>query len=103
MSGTGASSVARIDAECDTFDDNDEILGNDLTGPVCAVGSVWYHDLAATYNRDTWVVSLGINNVADEDPPLVDRTVGSNRMNRLTSSGHDQFGRTVFLNFTKSW
>jgi len=102
-SGTSASSVARIEAECDTFDDNDEILGNDLTGPVCSIDSQWYHDVSASYSRDTWNVSLGINNAADEKPPVVDRTVGSNRFNHVTSSGFDQFGRSWFLNITKSW
>ena len=90
-SGTSASAVARIDAECDTFDDNDEIAGTDLTGPICSVDSQWYHDIAASYTRDTWLISAGINNVADEAPPVVDRTVGSNRFNHLTSSGYDQF------------
>jgi iron complex outermembrane receptor protein len=97
---THASTVASIDAECDSFDDSTEIAGTTPTASVCTAAEAWYNDISATYSGDTWSVSAGINNVADEEPPLVDMSVGSNRLGRVTSSGYDQFGRTIFVSAT---
>ena len=100
LAETHASSVASIDAECDSFDDSTEIAGTTPTAAVCTAAEAWYNDISATYSGDTWSVSAGINNVADEEPPLVDMSVGSNRLGRVTSSGYDQFGRTLFVTLT---
>ena len=48
-------------------------------------------------------VTFGVNNMFDEDPATVSRGAGSNRLNRVTSSGYDQFGRSWFLNVTKGF
>jgi iron complex outermembrane receptor protein len=100
ISDTHASTVASIDAECDSFDDSTEIAGTTPTAPVCTADEGWYNDLAATYSADRWSVSAGVNNVADEEPPIVDMSAGSNRLGRVTSSGYDQFGRTFFVTAT---
>jgi len=100
LAGTHASAVASIDAECDSFDDSTEIAGTTPTASVCTAGSGSYNDLAATYSADKWSVSVGINNMFDAKPPLVDMSAGSNRLGRLTSSGYDQFGRTMFATAT---
>ena len=100
LSGTQASTVASIDAECDSFDDSTEIAGTTPTAPVCTADEGWYNDIAATYSADRWSVSAGINNMFDEEPPIVDMSAGSNRLGRMTSSGYDQFGRTFFLTGT---
>jgi iron complex outermembrane receptor protein len=100
ISDTHTSTVASIDAECDSFDDSTEIAGTTPTAPVCTADEGWYNDLAATYSADRWSVSAGVNNVADEQPPIVDMSAGSNRLGRVTSSGYDQFGRTFFVTAT---
>ncbi len=100
LADTHASRVASIDAECDSFDDSTEIAGTTPTASVCTADEAWYNDISATYAADTWSVSAGINNVADEEPPIVDMSAGSNRLGRVTSSGYDQFGRTLFVNAT---
>jgi iron complex outermembrane receptor protein len=100
MSDTEASRVASIDAECDSFDDATNRAGNTPTASVCVAAEAWYNDLSATYRGDTWLVSAGVNNVADESPPIVDMSAGSNRLGRVTSSGYDQFGRTFFVTAT---
>jgi len=100
LAGTHASRVASIDAECDSFDDSTEIAGTTPTASVCTADEAWYNDISATYLADSWSVSLGVNNVADEGPPIVDMSAGSNRLGRVTSSGYDQFGRTLFVNAT---
>jgi iron complex outermembrane receptor protein len=89
---------------CDNFVVRPDLLvTTEATVGVCDAASAWYHDLSATYAQDTWTVTGGIKNVADEQPPLITRGAGSNRMNRVTSSGYEQFGRQFFLSFSKAW
>ena len=100
LAGTHTSTVASVDAECDSFDDATNRAGTTPTASVCTAEEGWYNDIAATYSADTWSISAGINNLLDEEPPLVDMSAGSNRLGRLTSSGYDQFGQTFFLTAT---
>ncbi len=97
---THASRVASIDAECNSFTDATNFAGTTLTASYCVAEEAWYNDLSATYSADTWSVSAGINNVLDEEPPLIDMDAGSNRLGRVTSSGYDQFGQTFFVTLT---
>ncbi len=60
------------------------------------VDGIWYTDLSLTYGQDTWSASIGINNLLDEEPPLIDTSEGPNRNNAVSSSGYDFFGRTWF-------
>ena len=62
-----------------------------------------YHDLSATYQRDDWAVSLGVRNVFDKEPPLIDFGQGPERMNYVVQSTYDLFGRRAFLNLQKSF
>ena len=78
-------------------------MTTEATANVCDADSRWYNDLSATYAQDTWNVTAGIKNIADETPPLIARSAGSNRMNRVTSSGYEQYGRQFFLMFNKAW
>ena len=100
LAGTHASRVASIDAECDDFVDQTHFDLINPTASFCVAEEAWYNDLSATYQADSWTVSVGVNNVADEQPPLVDMDAGSNRLGRVTSSGYDQFGRTLFVTAT---
>jgi iron complex outermembrane receptor protein len=103
---TTAPAVRRTETtgNCDDFVFRPDLLTTteDTVG-VCDADSRWYNDLSATYARDTWNITGGVKNVADEQPPLITRGAGSNRMNRVTSSGYDQFGRQWFLMFSKAW
>lgn len=105
IDGTTADAVARSaqGADCDNFVVDEYVDVTEPVANVCDAGSVWYNDLSATYYRETWTVTGGIKNVADEQPPLIARSAGSNRMNRVTSSGYDQFGRQFFLNVVKAF
>lgn len=60
--------------------------------------SVWYHDLSLTYDRDEWSASLGVRNLLDEKPPLIDQGSGPSRMNVVVQSTYDLYGRRAFLN-----
>jgi iron complex outermembrane receptor protein len=67
--------------------------------------SEMYHDLSATYERDDWAVTLGIKNIFDNMPPLVnqDTDEAPSRMNFVVQSTYDLFGRRAFLNLRKSF
>lgn len=67
-----------------------------LSRDVDSIDSIWYTDLSVSYLSDMWSVSLGVNNLFDEDPPLIDVSEGPNRNNAVSSTGYDFFGRTVF-------
>ncbi|MEZ5561041.1 MAG: TonB-dependent receptor [Pseudomonadales bacterium] len=104
LDGTHAGIDASLSADCGIFQLDEGFIGSPNVAPVCNADSIWYHDVSGTYNFDeTLYVTLGVNNVADEDPPLISRSAGSNRLNRVTSSGYDQFGRSYFLQLTKSF
>jgi iron complex outermembrane receptor protein len=102
---TTADSVARSpqNADCDNFVVSEALTTTEPTARVCDAASRWYNDLAATYSGDTWTMTGGIKNIADEQPPLIARSAGSNRVNRITSSGYEQFGRQFFVTFTKAF
>ena len=94
----------RPHTDCDNFVVRPDLLvTTEATANVCDADSRWYNDLSATYAQDTWNVTAGIKNIADETPPLIARSAGSNRMNRVTSSGYEQYGRQFFLMFNKAW
>lgn len=58
------------------------------------------HDISATYNRDNFSLTAGINNVADEEPPLIGWNAGPNRNNAVTLARYDQIGRSYFVRLT---
>lgn len=61
------------------------------------VDSVWYTDLSLNYLfDDNWSVTVGVNNLFDEEPPLIDSNEGPNENNAVSSTGYDFFGRTAF-------
>lgn len=58
------------------------------------------HSVSLGYSADTWGVTVGVSNVFDEDPPLIDGGLGD-RNNVVTSAGYDVFGRSFFVDLTK--
>lgn len=63
--------------------------------------SVWYHDLSLSYDRDEWSATLGVRNLLDEEPPLIDQGQGPSRMNIVVQSTYDLYGQRAFLNLTR--
>lgn len=101
---TEASRDAATQADCGVFGPNTGLAGRPSTTPFCEADSAWYEDLSLTYRWDESLrITGGIKNVSDEEPPLIDMSAGSNRLNRVTSSGYDQVGRSYFLNLTKQF
>ncbi|MEM1174809.1 MAG: TonB-dependent receptor [Pseudomonadota bacterium] len=79
---------------------NSSQFDTDTFGPVRGVTEAeaqWQNDLSVTYNADQWRVTAGINNIFNEEPPLIDQGGGPNRNNAVTSARYDQIGRSFFL------
>lgn len=103
ISGSGADMDVRIANDCDTLDDALFRTGPNQLHPVCDAPGAWYEDVSVSYRLDTVFLTVGVNNIADKQPPLVSSAAGSSRANRLTSSGYDQLGRTVFFTATAAF
>jgi iron complex outermembrane receptor protein len=60
---------------------------------------MWYHDLAVNYTLENVSLTLGINNLTDESPPIVDNTIGApNNNGAVAGTGYYFFGRSAYLN-----
>ena len=58
------------------------------------------HTASINWEVDNYAVTLGVKNVFDKEPELVDEGFGQlNKRNIPLGVGYDFFGRTVFLNF----
>jgi iron complex outermembrane recepter protein len=67
--------------------------------PVTRAEGQWHHDLSVTYNSDNFSITAGVNNLLDEEPPLIAENAGPNRNNAVTSVRYDLIGRSYFLRF----
>lgn len=68
------------------------------------VDSVLYHDLSVSWRSDTWRVTTGVNNLLNEDPPLVDQNTADATLggtNVPLGAGYDMIGRRFFINVSK--
>ena len=68
------------------------------------VPNYYRQTLALGYKAAKWDVTLGVKNLADVKPPVISAQAGYNRVgNAPLYSGYDYFGRTVYLNASKSF
>ncbi|WP_444998330.1 TonB-dependent receptor domain-containing protein [Aliikangiella sp. IMCC44359] len=104
QSETHANDTISKTIRCDDFVASAELIKPDGTRPnvqpICEADAAFYLDASLSWTQEDFRLSFGINNVFDKQPPLIAMGAGSNRANRVTSSGYDQFGQTYFLNAT---
>lgn len=60
----------------------------------------WHHDMGLSYNFQQGALTIGVNNIFDEQPPLIGQGAGPNRNNAVASGRYDLIGRSYFANFT---
>lgn len=67
-------------------------------------------DASVSYEADDWTFRIGLQNVFDEDPPLLDQDAAQNSNIGSVSArnvplgvGYDQIGRRVFVGVSKSF
>ena len=84
-------------------DSSQILLSAGPTRSITAAEGQWHHDLGLTYNWETAAVTVGVNNLTDEKPPLISWNAGPNRNNAVSSARYDQIGQSYFVNFVKSF
>jgi len=69
------------------------------------VGEYLISDISASYSADDWSFRIGMQNVFDEEPPLVDQDATGNvsARNVPLGVGYDQIGRRIFVGVAKSF
>jgi iron complex outermembrane recepter protein len=61
------------------------------------------HHLSLQYKADKWAVTAGVRNLADREPPSISQGFTNRVGNTMLYSGFDYFGRTYFVNVTKTF
>ena len=100
--------IGQQDTDPESYDEFDDgILGNSDTcyGPpddvLCRdigyADSYLNHTIGVRYEKYNWEVLFSVQNLTDEEPPLVDGTEVFSRSNRPLGVGYDLLGRTFFL------
>lgn len=66
--------------------------------------AVWYHTVSARWDQDTWALTVGMENVFDEEPPIVSVDSASRRGNvPVFGSQYDLRGRSAFIRAQKTF
>jgi len=84
-------------------DSSQILLSAGPTRSITEAEGQWHHDMGVTYNWETAALTVGINNITDEKPPLISWNAGPNRNNAVSSARYDQIGQSYFVNFVKSF
>lgn len=63
------------------------------------------HDISVRYNAgDSWGLVIGMNNVFDKNPPLLDQDVGATLIGNVPAGiGYDVRGRSMFVTASKTF
>ncbi|MEO1039769.1 MAG: TonB-dependent receptor [Pseudomonadota bacterium] len=78
----------------------------DFSSSITSADAVFYHDLSIAYERPEWVVRVGVNNLLNDDPPVIDRDssgVDLASQNAPLGSGYDLVGRRFFVNVARQF
>lgn len=100
--------IGQQDTDPESIDDFDDgLLGTSDTcaGPpddvLCRdignADSYLNHTIGVRYDKYNWEVVLTVQNLTNEEPPLVDGTEVFSRSNRPLGIGYDMLGRTFFV------
>lgn len=93
-----------VDAFDDTSGNGDTCFpGECVARDVGFADEYFRHDVSLRYNMDTWTFRVGVNNVFNEAPPLVDGDeIQTNPdTNVPLGAGYDLIGRRYFVNVQK--
>jgi iron complex outermembrane receptor protein len=71
--------------------------------PVSQTKDYIVHDMSISWTNDDYRLNVGIRNVFNEAPPLVDKNGTFSNTNIPLGVGYDTFGRTPFINFTAAF
>ena len=94
-----ANYIAGEEDELADFGEYRPCLGLDvLCRPIARTAVHWTHSTSLTWSPRDWSVTLGVVNVFDKEPPLMDRAAPEVQLNNIPlGAGYDLLGRRVFL------
>ncbi|MEM8616551.1 MAG: hypothetical protein AAGF20_06410, partial [Pseudomonadota bacterium] len=77
----------------------------DGVATIAAVDEYFVSDASLRYSADDWAVTVGVRNIFDQEPPLVDQdtTAAVSARNVPLGLGYDQIGRRVFISASKAF
>lgn len=91
----------------DEFGAGETCLGVDAGGVDCRdvdfIDDYYLHSASVRYNQDTWTAIIGMTNVFDDQPALVDPGEVFEVPGTNIPFGQDFIGRSVFVNLRKSF
>jgi iron complex outermembrane receptor protein len=98
--------VAGIDPFSDIYDSQstgtfgDTCLGTPVTcRDVGFAEDYLIHSMSLTYEESgQWGVTVGVRNIQDKAPPLVDGSEVTSKNNAAIGYGYDMYGRTIYVN-----
>lgn len=67
------------------------------------VPDYYTHNLSLRYKGDKWEAVIGARNLTDKTPPVISSGITNRIGNAPLYSGYDYFGRTFFLNISKTF
>jgi iron complex outermembrane receptor protein len=77
---------------------NDAVLSRPTVGVKPWVPNYFYHDVTAQWSpNDTWQLTLGINNIADKQPPMYTTNAQAGIQSNTDPSTYDVLGRRAFM------
>lgn len=85
---------------CDGFYSDSAQTTPLLCRPVGATDDYFQHNVSLSYTADDFRVAVGVRNVFNEAPPLVDPSGSFSNTNIPLGVGYDTFGRMPYINFS---
>ena len=75
-----------------------------LCRPIARTSTYWTHSTSLTWSPRDWSITLGVVNVLDEEPPLMDGGAPEVQLNNIPLGvGYDLLGRRFFLSVRKQF
>ena len=73
-----------------------------LCTPIVDTSYYWTHTASVTWTPRDWFITVGVVNMFDKDPPLMDTAAPETQLNNIPlGAGYDILGRRVFASVSK--
>ena len=75
---------------------------DELCTPIVDTSYYWTHTVSVTWTPRDWFITVGVVNLFDKDPPLIDTAAPETQLNNIPlGAGYDILGRRVFASVSK--
>jgi len=108
--------IGEVEQDSDGIDDFSDVadsMGTGFIGGTCLPGTLcrdvgfaddyYVHNASLYYRGDTWTIGAGVNNIFNDEPPIVDGNEVFSVNNTPIGVGYDLRGRRFFFNVAYSF